>query len=991
MNRSALFLPALLLALVALHASSRDGQAQQKGGPGQPNPQAPTLAISAPYGMQRGTSLELTLTGTNLADPVGLWTSFPAQVTIPTDNNNGKDAAKLRVRLDVPPDAPLGTHAIRLATARGVSNLRVFCIDELPQVAEVDTNRARTTPQPVPIPCVVVGRADAETSDYYKISVKAGQRVSFEVIGRRLGSAFDPQISLYDPRTGRELPGGHSNDSPGLQTDARLTYTFKEAGDYLVEVRDVMYRGGADYGYRLRIGDFPCATTPLPMAVRRGTQATVQFAGSTVDGVAPVEVFVPTELSVDSVPLAPRGANGLHGWPVTLALSDIPEITEQEPNNEPAKAMRLTPPVGVTGRFQQSGDPDHYVFSAKKGQRLILQAHTHELYSPTEVYLVLRDAKGVQVAASNPAQAPRLDFTAPADGDYTLLVEHLLYWGGPAETYRLTLQPYEPGFTLGLPLDRFDVAPGSVTAVPLTVTRRDYNGPIEVTVVGPPGISGEVIIPAGTASPAPKPGQPAPPAATLFLQARPDLPPGPGVLAVQGRATINGKTVVDRASVRTLVSQALGNLPYPPPAFDTQVALGVTEKPPFTLALRIDQAEALRGSPVPVTVTVQRAPGFNDEIALSAVGLPANVTAAVKNVPAGQAEIKGQLTPAANAALGPFPLSFSGKAKYQNREVTVTAPPALVQLVTPFDLRAEAVPLKLAPGSKAKLRVTAVRHAGHQAPIKLQVRNLPANVTAPEATLAMGQNTVEIELTAAANAAAGDKGDVNVLGSTEAPAKEQVASSNFTVSVATPPFELKADPSPLKLAPGGKAKLTLTATRKGYTGPIELEVRNLPANVTAPKVTIAMGQNAADLEVVAAPNAAAGDKADVHVVGTATAAGNQQVTSPNLVVSVQAAPFDLAVEPAALKLTQGAKVKLKVTAARKTYQGPIAVELRNLPANVTAGKALIPMGQNAVEIELAAADNAAVGDKADVQAAGTAEGAKEPRVSPNVTLSVLKK
>src|SRR5436190_8452072 len=97
-----------------------------------PNPQAPTLNMPGPMGMQRGTKLELTLTGTNLASPTGLWTSFPAKVTIPTDNNNGKDAAKLRVVLEVPKEAPLGFHSLRLATTNGMSNLRLFCIDDLP-------------------------------------------------------------------------------------------------------------------------------------------------------------------------------------------------------------------------------------------------------------------------------------------------------------------------------------------------------------------------------------------------------------------------------------------------------------------------------------------------------------------------------------------------------------------------------------------------------------------------------------------------------------------------------------------------------------------------------------------------------------------------------------------------------------------------------------------------------------------------------------------
>ena len=57
------------------------------------------------------------------------------------------------------------------------------------------------------------------------------------------------------------------SQSPGTSVDV----TFKEAGDYLIEVRDVMYRGGADFVYRLRIGDFPCATTPIPMAAKRGS------------------------------------------------------------------------------------------------------------------------------------------------------------------------------------------------------------------------------------------------------------------------------------------------------------------------------------------------------------------------------------------------------------------------------------------------------------------------------------------------------------------------------------------------------------------------------------------------------------------------------------------------------------------------------------------------------------------------------------------------
>jgi hypothetical protein len=769
--------PALLLCSWAAVAT-----AQPPSPLSQPHPQAPVLAAPVPLGVQRGTALDLTLTGTNLAEPTGLWTSFPARVTIPTDANNGKEPTRLRVRLEVPKDAPLGFGALRLATKAGMSNARLFCVDDLPQVTEVDTNRSLATSQPVPVPCVVVGRADPEVTDYFKIPVTAGQRLSFEVLGRRLGSPFNPQLMLYDARTGRELPGGLDHDAPGLQADARLTYTFKQPGDCVVAIRDVMYRGGPDYWYRLRIGDFPCATTPLPMAAKRGSKVTVHFAGTHVEGVAPVEVTVPTDPAVESVPVAPRGPGGLYGWPVSLLVSDHDEVLEQEPNNEPAKATRLPVPGGITARFEQKQDVDYFVFAGKKGQRLTIEAQSQELGSPTEVYLAVKDAKGGQLAVTNPMAAPRLDFTPPADGDYYLVAENLLYGSGPAETYRVAVTPYEPGFTLGLFLDRYQAAPGGSVGIPIILAaRRDYAGPIEVSVVGPPGVTGQATIAANQA-PAPPPPAPPQPAATLVLGVKPDLPMGPYTLRLQARAAVNGKTIVEPVSVRTILRRDLANLPYPPRDLLDAVGFAVTEKPPYTLAAKFD-AEALRGGPAAVTVTATRAPGFAEEIALSAAGLPAGVAFVAKNIPKGQNEVKTQVNVPANAPLGSFAVTFVGKAKFQNKDYSVEGTPAPLVVALPFDLKVEPVPVKLAPGDKVKVKVSAVRKGGYQGPIAVEFRNLPANVTAAKATIAMGQTQAEVEVTAAANAAPGDKPDVDVLGTAPAAGNQQNASPKVTVSV----------------------------------------------------------------------------------------------------------------------------------------------------------------------------------------------------------------
>ncbi len=114
-------------------------------------------------------------------------------------------------------------------------------------------------------PVVVVGRVNTEASDYYKVTATAGQRISFEVLAGAW-SAFDPQLTLFDAKTGRELPGGTVTTPPACKP-IRASPTFSRwRAITWSSIRDVSYRGGEDFSYRLRIGDFPAATTTLPMA-----------------------------------------------------------------------------------------------------------------------------------------------------------------------------------------------------------------------------------------------------------------------------------------------------------------------------------------------------------------------------------------------------------------------------------------------------------------------------------------------------------------------------------------------------------------------------------------------------------------------------------------------------------------------------------------------------------------------------------------------------
>jgi hypothetical protein len=738
-----------------------------------PNPQAPTLDMPAPMGIQRGTSLLLTLTGANLAEPTGLWTSFPAKVVIPPDQANGKDSARLRVRLEVPKDAPLGFHAIRLATRHGLSNLRIFCVDDLPQVLRADNDHSKPSAQRLNYPCVVAGRVDPETADYYRISVKRGQRLSFEILGRRLGSGLDPQITLYDLSGERELRGGHSNDAPGLQTDSRLTYVFKRDGDYLVEIRDTKWAGGPDYWYRLRVGDFPCATSPMPMAARRGSTVTVGFAGPLVKDVPPVTVTVPSDPLTQAVWVTPRGSNGLCGWPVALAVSDFPEALEREPND--VRPNRIAMPGGMSARFEHGNDLDRFVFAAHKGQRYVVEAQSHQWFSPCDVRMTLTDAMGTELGQSNP-QLPspldqRIDFTAPAEGDYYLSAEHLFGSSGPSECYRLVVTPYQPAFELSLDLDRYDLPSGGVVAVPVTARRRDFTGPIDVAVRGPGFFHGGGFIRAGESS------------CLLFIGCSADTPIGPHMLAVEGRASVYGRPLTAYATVRTAVSRELASLPYPPPTFFDHFGVAVTDRGPFTLAVAMPQAEAFRGGSIPVTVAAQRAPRFTGEIALRSFGLPTNMALAAGSIAPGKRETTLELRSLVNAPLGRISVSAFGKARLHGRDVTVTAAPGFLDVVPPFELRVQSSSVRIARGGKTSLHVSAVRRGGYRGSIALEVQDLPAHVAAAKTTIAKAMSSAEIELAAAAEAQPGAHARVHIIATATDAERQRDTSGTFEVSV----------------------------------------------------------------------------------------------------------------------------------------------------------------------------------------------------------------
>lgn len=720
----------------------------------------PSIASTAPQAIAPGQTLDLKIRGGNLAGATQLWSSFPAEATFPTDlAGNGTNAAEVTYRVKVPADVPVGVYGLRVATPQGVSNLRLFAVDDLPSVAQARPNQTLANAQAVTLPVAVDGYVDNLGRDYYKFSAAAGQRLSVEVLARRLGSPLDSMIRLLDAR-GREL--AYSDDALGLGSDSMLSYTVKEAGDYVVEVRDIRFQGGGNFLYRLRIGDFPCVTVPYPMGIQRGAPAQVTFAGQSVEGIQAVPVSLPADAKQNWLTLGAKLAGSKSSGFGVVSVGASPEALEVEPNDEQAQATRVPVEASFNGRFDKPGDVDRFIFTAKAGTRLVFTGVTRQQGSPSDLFLRLLKTDGAEVAQADDT-GPNdgiIDYTFPADGDYTLVVEDLHRRGGAEFAYRIAVGPFIDKFELSASADTLNVPAGGLATVIINAVRGSFGGPIELSLVdAPEGVAATpTTIGPGLAT------------TVLTISAAANVPPGKVYhLKIAGKSQAGNNVYTAIATVTAAQRAAFSNLAVPPQTLADTVALGIN--PPPLFVLKTDKPEIVFGKDMSATVKVlsTRAGDFAEEIALAVLppppaGLPPGVTAAVKPVAKGTNEVDIVFSANAQAPLGAFSVVLQGTGKQGDKSGAQPIPALTLKLQAPFELKPDFGGAKITKGAKLKVKVTAVRNPAFAGPITLTFQNLPKGVTAPAAMIAADKSDIELELEAAADAAVGAVNNIVVQG-----------------------------------------------------------------------------------------------------------------------------------------------------------------------------------------------------------------------------------
>ena len=739
--------------------------------------QAPVISSTFPQAVRPGAPTDLKIRGGNLAGATQLWTSFAAESTLPADiMGNGMNAAEVTYRVTVPADANPGLQAIRVATPLGISSMMLLLVDDLPSVAQTKPNQQTAQAMALTLPVGVDAQVDSLQRDFYKFTAAAGQRLAFEVWGQRLGAAIDPMLRVLDAK-GREI--AFVDDTPGVGSDCQLEHVFKEAGDYLLEVRDVRFQGGPTFRYRLRAGDFPLVTAPYPMAVKKGASASLSFAGKNGLTAAQTAITVPADFGNEWMNIAARGPGG--SGLALLAVSAVDEPVEAEPNNEAAQATRVNLPAGLNGRFDQPGDVDRFVFTGKAGTAWRFQGFTRTQGSPTDLVLRIIKPDGAEagMADDNGSDEGQLDFTIPADGDYTLVVEDLQRRGGPEFVYRVIATPLAVRPKFAASAETVNIPAGGLGTVIITATRFNFAGPIQFSLAGAP--EGMVATPVVMG-----PGRNQ---VTMTIACQPTVAAGKVYpVKIIGKTLQGTEEVQVTADVVNASKAVFAGMPYPPSPLSEAFAIGVTPAALFTLGTSAPEIVFGKDLSATVKVATNRTANFAEEIAIALLpaqdGIPAGVTAAVKPIAKGTNEVEIAFSANAQAPLGQFSVVLVGTGKAGNITSVQPIPALLLTLKSPFELKAEIPNSTIAKGQTVKIKVVATRNPAYNGPITLTFQNLPKGVTAAAAMIPAGQNEVELDLTAAADAAAGAVPNVIVQGTgMNGNAKVTAASGNTALTV----------------------------------------------------------------------------------------------------------------------------------------------------------------------------------------------------------------
>jgi hypothetical protein len=412
-----------------------------------------------------------------------------------------KDVVKLKLKINAAADALPGVREFRLATPRGASTVGQLVVVRDPVVAEAADNNTADKAQAVTLPAVLCGAIEKnEDFDFYKFTAEAGQSLVFHVRGQRLEDKIHDLQNHLDPIVFlRDAKGAVLAMSDNFFfADPFFTYQFEQAGEYVLEVRDVRFQGNQYWEYCVELNSRPFLSQVLPIAIAPGLTQTVDLSGWLLPDSRQGTITLPSDVRgrVTAVPLLGEEP----GNPVTVYATDLPIVAEAVGDNDKAEtAQMVTVPMVINGRIERENDLDLFAFEAKKGDLLTFEVIARRTGSQLDSYLRILNDKGATVREEDDGREGKLShsdtfidgWSVPADGKYFVELRDVHLRGGDGFGYALQIAPSRPGIELAIDTDKTNLTPGTGGVVFVRVTRKHgFTGEVQLSVDGlPPGVT----------------------------------------------------------------------------------------------------------------------------------------------------------------------------------------------------------------------------------------------------------------------------------------------------------------------------------------------------------------------------------------------------------------------------------------------------------------------------------------------------------------------
>ena len=639
---------------------------------------SPSLTAVRPVGGQRGTEIDVTLSGARLGDAQEILFYQPGITALSIQKVNND---VIKARLKIAPDCALGLYDLRVRTASGISELRTFSVGALKEVTEVEPNNDFAKPQAIAINVVVNGIAENEDVDYFVVEAKKGDRISAEVEGHRLGIfEFDPYVAILNAK---RFELGVSDDAALVLRDGFTSIIAPEDGKYIVQVRESSYSGNGACLYRLHVGNFPRATAVMPAGGKPGESLSIRWigdpAGETVE-----KVTLPASAPPD-YGLVRRDDRGISPYPNAFRVTPLGNVVETEPNDDHAHATPFSAPMAINGVIGKPDDIDHFVFKAEKGQVFDVQCYARRIRSPLDPVMWLGKKGGGAMLGADDSVGPdsSFRFQAPETAEYVIWLIDQLHKGGPDYAYRIEVTPVKPALAMSTAAEQIPLGTGVMSvAVPkgnrqailIYGSRADFGGELNVGVGNvPAGVTVEAPVMAASQ-----------PVVPVLFSAKADGALGGSLATVTGKPA-DPKQEVPSTFGQTSVLVLGQNQVNVWSRTVNRLAVAVTEECPYSIEIVEPKVPLVRGGSMGLKVRAIRKAGFKAPISVYLPWNPPGVgSSGGISIPEGKDEAVIPMNADGGAELRTWQIVVNGASGVASGPIMVSSQLAKLTISQPY-------------------------------------------------------------------------------------------------------------------------------------------------------------------------------------------------------------------------------------------------------------------------------------------------------------------